>query len=51
LVIELDDASHEEETRRDLDTFVDAALNASGLPILHIPANDHVRLAINHESQ
>jgi hypothetical protein len=38
LVIELDDASHEEESRRDRDTFVDAALTADGLPILHIPA-------------
>jgi very-short-patch-repair endonuclease len=38
LVIELDDASHEEEYRRDRDTFVDAALTAAGLPILHIPA-------------
>jgi len=37
-VIELDDASHEEESRRDRDTFVDAALTAAGLPILHIPA-------------
>ena len=38
LVIELDDASHEEESRRDRDTFVDAALTAAGLPILHITA-------------
>ena len=38
LVIELDDASHEEESRRHRDTFVDAALSAAGLPILHIPA-------------
>lgn len=38
LVIELDDASHEKESRRDRDTFVDAALTAAGLPILHIPA-------------
>lgn len=38
MVIELDDASHEEEARRDRDTFVDAALTAAGLPILHIPA-------------
>jgi hypothetical protein len=38
LVIELDDASHEEESRRDRDTFVDAALTAAGLPILPIPA-------------
>ena len=29
LVIELDDASHEEEARRDRDTFVDAALTAA----------------------
>ena len=38
LVIELDDATHEEEARRNRDTFVDAALTAAGLPILHIPA-------------
>jgi hypothetical protein len=38
LVIELDDASHEEESRRDRDTFVDAALTAAGMPILHVPA-------------
>ena len=38
LVIELDDASHEEASRRDRDTFVDTALIAAGLPILHIPA-------------
>ena len=38
LVIELDDASHEEEPRRDRDAFVDTALAAAGLPILHVPA-------------
>jgi hypothetical protein len=38
LVIELDDSSHEADERRDRDTFVDAALSAAELPILHIPA-------------
>jgi hypothetical protein len=38
LVIELDDASHEEDGRRDRDAFVDAALSAAGLPVLHIPS-------------
>jgi hypothetical protein len=38
LVIELDDASHEESSRRDRDAFVDAALRAAGLPVLHVRA-------------
>lgn len=38
LVIELDDASHAREDRRGRDAFVDAALDAAGLPILHVPA-------------
>lgn len=37
-VIELDDKSHQAERRKDRDTFVDAALNAAGVPILHVPA-------------
>ena len=36
LVIELDDSSHEREDRQARDAFVDAALDAAGLPILHI---------------
>ena len=37
-VIELDDKSHQAERRKDRDAFVDAALNAAGVPILHVPA-------------
>lgn len=36
LVIELDDASHDREDRRERDAFVDEALAAAGLDILHI---------------
>ena len=45
LVIELDDASHSRADRRDRDAFVDAALAAAGLPILHIPAQASYRVA------
>ncbi len=38
LVIELDDSSHDREDRQERDAFVDAALQAAGLPILHISA-------------
>lgn len=38
LVIELDDASHEREDRKQRDAFVDQALEAASLPILHVPA-------------
>jgi Protein of unknown function (DUF2726) len=38
LVIELDDGSHARRDRRERDAFVDAALGAAGLPILHVPA-------------
>lgn len=38
LAIELDDASHEEEDRRERDEFVDQALKTAGLPILRVPA-------------
>ncbi len=38
LVIELDDASHEREDRKERDTFLDSALGAAGLPILHVAA-------------
>ena len=38
LVIELDDASHEREDRRERDAFLDDALATAGLPILHITA-------------
>lgn len=35
-VIELDDLSHLRADRRERDAFVDAALNAAGIPILHV---------------
>jgi hypothetical protein len=38
LVIELDDKSHDLEDRQARDVFVDAALAAAGLPILHCSA-------------
>ena len=38
LVIELDDSSHERDDRAERDAFVDEALGAAGLPILHITA-------------
>lgn len=38
LVIELDDASHRRADRMARDAVVDAALEAAGLPILHIDA-------------
>ena len=38
LVIELDDASHEREDRRERDTFLDKALATASLPILHVAA-------------
>ncbi len=37
-VVELDDRSHLQEARRDRDEFVDGALEAAGIPILHVPA-------------
>lgn len=38
MVIELDDPSHDRLERRERDVFVDAALDAAGLPILRVPA-------------
>ena len=38
LAIELDDASHARPDRQQRDQFVDNALAAAGLPILHVPA-------------
>lgn len=37
-VIELDDSSHREASRRRRDEFVDAALSSAGVPIVRIPA-------------
>ena len=38
LVVELDDASHQKKDRQERDDFVDKALGAAGLPILHVKA-------------
>lgn len=38
LAIELDDSSHNRTDRQDRDAFVDSALSAAGLPILHVSA-------------
>jgi hypothetical protein len=38
LAIELDDSSHKRSDRRVRDEFVDSALDAAGLPILHVAA-------------
>jgi hypothetical protein len=38
LVVELDDSSHQRIERRNRDLFVDRALAAAGLPILHVTA-------------
>jgi len=36
--IELDDASHDRQDRKDRDEFVDRVFSAAGLPILHVKA-------------
>jgi hypothetical protein len=36
--IELDDKSHQQSNRRARDAFLDNALSAAGIPILHMPA-------------
>jgi len=36
--IELDDKSHQQSNRRQRDAFIDKALSAAGIPILHMPA-------------
>ena len=38
MVVELDDRSHQRSDRRERDAFVDRALEAAGIPILHVPA-------------
>ena len=35
--IELDDSSHERDERRARDQFVDCAMEAAGLPLIHVP--------------
>ncbi len=37
-IIELDDRSHGAPSRRERDAFLDRAITAAGLPILHMPA-------------
>jgi hypothetical protein len=37
-VIELDDRSHQSERRRERDLFLDGALAAAGIPVLHVTA-------------
>jgi very-short-patch-repair endonuclease len=39
-VIELDDQSHQSARRRQRDSFLDTALNAVGIPVLHIQAQN-----------
>ena len=38
LVVELDDSSHDEPDRQERDGFVDRALSAGGIAILHVQA-------------
>lgn len=38
LAIELDDSSHERADRKERDAFIDGAVDAAGLPILHVTA-------------
>ena len=56
LAIALDDASHDRKDRQDRDGFVDSALAAAGLPILHVKASarydaNAVRAAIDGKLQ
>jgi hypothetical protein len=39
LAIELDDRSHDAESRQQRDAFLDAAFAAAGLPLLHVKAS------------
>jgi very-short-patch-repair endonuclease len=39
-VIELDDKSHKSAKRQERDSFLDSAMNAAGIPILHIQAQN-----------
>lgn len=39
-VIELDDQSHKAAKRQERDSFLDSAMNAAGIPILHIQAQN-----------
>ena len=52
LAIELDDSSHREADRQSRDTFVDSALKAAGLPILHVAARfNYSAQGLAHEIQ
>jgi len=44
-VVELDDRSHALSHRRERDAFVDNALAAAGIPILHMPAQKRYSVA------
>jgi hypothetical protein len=37
-IIELDDASHDADDRKERDDFVDAVYRSAGIPRIHIPA-------------
>ena len=39
-MIELDDKSHKSAKRQERDSFLDSAMNAAGIPILHIQAQN-----------
>ena len=41
LIIELDGPTHAHPRTKDRDEFIDAALNGTGLPILHIPVGPY----------
>lgn len=51
LIIELDGPTHARASRRERDEFIDAALNGSGLPLLHVPVgpytNESIKKAVN----
>jgi very-short-patch-repair endonuclease len=44
-VIELDDSSHQKASRQRRDEFIDKALSAAGVPIVHIAAQKGYQLA------
>lgn len=44
LVIELDDSSHDRGDRKERDGFLDSALAAAGIPILHVRAQQAYRV-------
>lgn len=46
LIIELDGPTHSRASRRGRDEFIDAALNGTGLPILHITVGTYTHDSI-----